>query len=233
MRTSPAIHAVHVASIGRFGEAVASSLQSLSSDVIHTAIDPKRWHPSGWPTARVHVLASWRPSPAVSRVFDDMSHAWRTPFIEAVMDAPYLQVGPVVVPGVSACHGCAERRIRQHSPRSAEHKLLRDFYEANPQQGPEGFLPALADLAAVRVTQLVRALDADPSSVAGHIWRMHALRREATTAVVVGVHGCQRCGLGRDELSRGFVRLAPVVSQLLDVDQRLTARGQRPLLSVA
>lgn len=219
MRPHSHIHAAHIASIGPFGEAVAATVTALVADAVHTAIDARQRHPAGWPIARVHLLAAWRPAIGVSRVFDEMSHAWRTPFIGAVIDTPYLQVGPVVVPGVGPCHGCAERRARQHSPRPAEHTLLREFYDAHPQQGPQGFLPALAEIAAVQLAQLVRQLQHDPASVAGHVWRMHVLRRETTTATVVGVHGCSRCGAGRDEATRGHARLGPVVADLLEAGQ--------------
>jgi bacteriocin biosynthesis cyclodehydratase domain-containing protein len=147
-----------------------------------------------------------------------MSHAWRTPFIEAVMETPQLRVGPVVVPGKGACHACAERRALQHSPRPNEHRALREFYDANPEQGPQGFLPAFAEIAAVRLAQFVRQIGKDPVSVAGQVWRLNTIHRETVGSKVVGVHGCPRCGLKRDEATRSFASLRYEVAGLLRLD---------------
>jgi len=214
MKHAAHARAIHVISVGAFGHAVATTLGALLPDVIETIADAST-HPSHWPAARVHLLAAWRPAPAISRTLDDMSHAWRTPFIEAVMETPFLRVGPIVVPGLGACHGCAERRALQHSPRPREHQALRDFYDANPQHGPRGFLPALADIAAARLAQGVHQVDRDPAAAAGRVWRMNTVQRDTTSATVVGIHGCPRCGLDRDEATRGVARLARVARGLV------------------
>ena len=99
----------------------------------------------------------------------------------------------LVVPGFGACHACAERRAVQHSPRPEEHRALREFYDANPQQGPQGFLPVFAEIAAVRLAQFVRQLEGDPAAVAGRVWLLNTIHRYAVSSEVVGVHGCPRC----------------------------------------
>ncbi len=209
---------IHVISAGAFGRAVAASLRTLVPHTIETSLEPSAFHPSRWPVARMHLLAAWRPVPAVSRTLDEMSHAWRTPFIEAVMDTPFLRVGPIVVPGSGACHACAERRALQHSPRPREHQAVREHYDAHPQQGPHGFLPAFAAIAAARLADAVRDLDRDPAAAAGRVWRMHMIQRDTTSATVVGIHGCPRCGLGRDEATRSVLRLTHVVRDLVALD---------------
>ncbi len=211
--------AAHVLSVGPFGRAVAEALNGLLPGVIETRVEENySAHPASWPTAQVHLLAAWRPVPRLSRACDEMSHAWRTPFIEAVMETPNLRVGPVVVPGAGACHACAERRALQHSPRPDEHRALREYYDANPQQGPQGFLPAFAEIAAVRLAQFLRQLKSDPASVAGQVWRMNTIHRETVSSKVVGVHGCPRCGLKRDEAMRSFAALRREVADLLALD---------------
>src|SRR5262249_54040856 len=200
------------------------------ADVVETAAESRPLHPARWPAARLLLLAAWRPVRTLSRTLDEMSHAWRTPFIELVTETPYLRVGPVVVPGLSACSGCAERRARQHSQRPNEHQALREFYDANPEQGPHGFLPALAEIGAVQLAEFVRQLEHDPARAAGRVWRMNIVRRETTTGTVVGIHGCARCGLRRDEGTRSFERLARVTRHLLQRDAALAempASGRR------
>lgn len=213
------IHAVHILSVGAFGQAVAEALGGLLPDVSETRADlnyPP--HPAFWPVARIQLLAAWRPVPRLSRLLDEMSHAWRTPFVEAVIETPNLRVGPVVVPGFGACHACAERRAVQHSPRPEEHRALREFYDTNPQQGPQGFLPVFAEIAAVRLAQFVRQLEGDPAAVAGRVWLLNTIHRYAVSSEVVGVHGCPRCGLKRNEATRSFVALRREVADLLALD---------------
>ncbi|HYE72962.1 MAG TPA: TOMM precursor leader peptide-binding protein, partial [Blastocatellia bacterium] len=122
-------------------------------------------------------------------------------------ETPHLRVGPVVVPGKGACHACFELRETQHTPRPTEHKVLRDFYNAQTLVGPQGFLQAFADIAAIRLAQLVESLEQDETSIAGHVWRLNTINRDTVSGKVVGVHGCRHCGLGRDEQKRGFVEL--------------------------
>jgi bacteriocin biosynthesis cyclodehydratase domain-containing protein len=215
-RPNGRMHAVHILTVGEFGRAVAATLRGLLEDVCETRADEGySVYPAQWPIAQVRLLAAWRPTPGLSRACDEMSHAWRTPFIEAVMETPNLRVGPVVAPGLGACHGCAERRALQHSPRPGEHAALRDFYEANPGQGPRGFLPAFAEIAAVRLAQFVRRVNRDPAAAAGHVWRMNTILRETTSGVVVGIHGCPRCGLKRDESTRSYAALRRELADLL------------------
>jgi bacteriocin biosynthesis cyclodehydratase domain-containing protein len=215
------IHAVHILSVGAFGQAVAGALKRLVAGVYETRVDGGHLtYPALWPTAQVHLLATWRPMPRLSRACDEMSHAWRAPFIEAVLETPNLRVGPVVVPGVGACHACAERRALQHSPRPIEHIALREFYDANPQQGPQGFLPGFPEIAAVRLAQFMRQIRSEPAAVAGRVWRMNTIHRETVSSMVVGVHECPRCGLKRDESTRSFAALHREVTDLLTLNAK-------------
>jgi bacteriocin biosynthesis cyclodehydratase domain-containing protein len=211
-------------SVGAFGQAVAASLKELLPNVIETRLEsPEQTHPMFWPAARVHLLAAWRPVAKLSRLLDEMSHAWRAPFIEAVLETPHLRIGPVVVPGASACHGCFEQRTLQHAPRPDKHQILRDFYDAQPQQGPQGYLSAFAEIAAIRLAQLVRQLERDPDTAAGQVWQMNTINRDTVCGRVVGVHGCPRCGLRRDEATRSFATLGREMAALI-WQSRVTAK---------
>lgn len=213
------VHTVHLLSVGAFGQAVATTLQSLLPQVSETRLDQYgQTHPMLWPTADVHLLAAWRPVPTLSRLLDEMSHAWRTPFIEAVMETPSLRVGPVVVPGESACYGCFTKRSLQHAQRPTEYQALRDYYDTNAKEGPQGFVPAFADIAAIRLAQMVEQLEREPLSIAGRVWHLNLMQRDTAQATVVGVHGCARCGLGRDEALRSFAALRQELDWLFGAD---------------
>jgi bacteriocin biosynthesis cyclodehydratase domain-containing protein len=209
---------VHILSVGAFGQAIAASLQTLLPNVRESRVDANgQTHPMFWPQANVHLLATWRPTTRLSRLLNEMSYAWRTPFIEAVLETPQLRVGPVVVPGASACYDCFAKRMLQHAQRPAEYQALRAFYDANPTQGPQGFLPAVADLAAIRLAQLVQALERDANSVAGQIWHLNTMQRDTAQSTVVGVHGCVHCGLGQDEATRGYQAMQHELNWLFPV----------------
>ncbi|MBV9257956.1 MAG: TOMM precursor leader peptide-binding protein [Ktedonobacteraceae bacterium] len=197
---------VHIISVGAFGNAVAAALKELLPDVLQTGVDAQNQaYPASWPIARVNILASWRPVPALQQLIDGISFAWKRPSITVVLNAPYLLIGPVVVPGISACYNCYERRFLQHSARQEVYRSLQAHYDQYPESGPQGYLPSLVHIAALRLAQNILQLDEDASKIAGQIWHMNTLTRYTFTARVVGVHACPRCGLRRDEATRSYL----------------------------
>lgn len=197
---------VHVIPVGAFGEAVATTLQELLPDVIQTGVDARNQSfPATWPVARVNVLVSWRPVPALHHLLDGISYAWKRPSITAVLEAPLLRIGPVVIPGTGPCYGCYERRFSQHSARQSVYREQNAYYDQHPESGPRGYLPALARIAAVRLAQTIAQVDREPASVAGVVWHMNTLNRYTFATQVVGVHACPRCGLKRDETTRSYL----------------------------
>ena len=117
-----------VLAVGGFGRRVAQRLSTVDSSV--AAIDVTTGtHPAAWPDADLYVLAAeWEADELVEMV-ESSAFAWRRPWFPVLLDHPHLRVGPVVVPGQSACHRCFDRRRRQHakSPqpswRHAAHRL--------------------------------------------------------------------------------------------------------------
>ncbi|HZU66451.1 MAG TPA: TOMM precursor leader peptide-binding protein [Ktedonobacteraceae bacterium] len=207
---------VHIVPVGAFGQAIADVLKELLPDVVETKPDPgNKTSPALWPVARVNILAAWRPVPQLNRLCEGISYAWKKHFIPVVLEDRSLRVGPVVVPGMGACYRCYEKRLLQHSPRQAIHSALRSHYEAHPQSGPAGYLAPFAEIAAIRLAQFIARLDADPASEAGRLWQMDIITRQTLTARVVGVHGCPRCGLHRDEATRSYMPLQQELAQLL------------------
>lgn len=202
---------IHVLSVGPFGRAVGAAFKELMPEapgVIVTALrDDETTFPALWPTASIHILAAWRQVRALSRAFDEMCHAWRTPFIEAVMETPMLRVGPVVVPGSGACRGCYEKRTLQHASRPAQLEALWQYYDANPGRGPQGYLTPFIEIAALRLAQFVDELEQNPAQAAGSVWELDVVSRLTRTGKVVGIHACPRCGLGRNEATRSFAEM--------------------------
>lgn len=233
MRINNEAKPIHIISIGAFGQAVAATLQELLPNVVETRIaDNGQTYPLLWPNAQMHLLASWRPATKISRLLNEMCYAWNTPFIEAVLETPQLRVGPVVIPGGSACHDCFEQRLRQHTARPAEHQALREFYNAQPQRGPQGYLPAFADIAAIRLTQFVAQFDRDAAAVAGQVWQLNTISRDTVQGTVVGVHACHYCGLGREEATRSYSALRhELVPVWRELEQRAEPRRREVMVA--
>ncbi len=162
-------------------------------------------YPASWPLARVNIVASWRPVPALQRLLDRISFAWKRPSIIAVLDGPALRVGPIVVPGSGACYGCYEKRFLQHSTRQEVYRELQGHYDRHPESGAQGYLPSLVHIAALQLAQNSLRLDQEPESVAGQIWQMNTLTRYTSTTRVVGIHACPHCGLKRDGATLSYL----------------------------
>ena len=222
---------IHVLTVGPFGQAAGIVLRDLLPRVALTHCTAHEgMNSSYWPDACLRLVVSWRPSPALLELVNRLSFAWNIPFIPAVLDGPELVIGPVTIPGLSACHRCYERRVLQHCTRPEARAALLRHYDSNPESGPEGHLDVFADLAAARLAQLVGQVQSAPDQIAGKIWQFDLIRRLSTMSTVVGVHGCPYCGLQRDERSRSYSMLRAEVEALLRVkpDRELTTRWYAP-----
>lgn len=198
------VESIHVLSVGDFGYDVARRLASSLGSVTHTSFEgAPSSAPAYWPSAGAYVLAAWRPVPRLTGTLDHLCHAWRRPFLPAILEGSRLRLGPAVVPGAGACYRCYELRRLQHSKSPQVERALDRHYDENPQSGPQGHLKIFAGIAATRLEQWITALGHDPASIAGRIWSLDVLSRQVATSRVLGVHGCARCGLGRDEATRG------------------------------
>jgi bacteriocin biosynthesis cyclodehydratase domain-containing protein len=227
----PQLHSsctVHVHAVGPFGRNAGAILRDRLPNIVVTESGHRRDAPSDWPAAGVHVLASWRPVPELCRAFERLSYATKSAFLPAIAEAPYLRIGPVIVPGSGACHTCFERRVLQHSSRRDTDLAVAQFYDAQPETGPAGFLVPFVDIAASRIEQLLAQLRTDPVSVAASIWRLETMTRQITCGRTVGIHGCPRCGLGTPEEQRSHARLRSELERV-----RLAHRESAAVLAVA
>ncbi|GAA4353002.1 hypothetical protein [Angustibacter luteus] len=95
-----------VLSSDEFGADVAGRLTGLGSVVVHDVSADT--HPSSWPSADLIVLAG-RDRPCVADAVDETSFQRGLPWFPVSVHGSEIQVGPVVRPGHSACHGCLTR----------------------------------------------------------------------------------------------------------------------------
>ncbi|MGE3508716.1 MAG: TOMM precursor leader peptide-binding protein [Vicinamibacterales bacterium] len=204
---------LHVVAVGPFGEAVAEALADGRRTARVTPVHPSRIDAAAWPHAAVHVLASGYPCHQLCRDLETLCYQRSSALVPVTLDAPHLIVGPVVVPGTGSCFSCYRRRLLQHAARPPVTRALLDHYDAEPLRGPVGHLSVLADLAAARVEQLFAdgQMHADAlagcHAAAGQVWRIDYLTRDTALSRVIGVHGCPRCGLRRDERTRSVDEL--------------------------
>lgn len=201
------MHDLIVTPVGPFGQAVAERLRDIRDDVV--IAEAGRERPPG-----MTVLAAWRRVPDLERTLDDEAFRTGTPWLPVILDHPQLEIGPVVVPGHGACHGCYRRRQTQHDNARVIRTAIDVHYEANPAAGPDGYLPSTALLAAAAVDDVVARLRADPEAEAGRVRQIEVTTQQMRTGRVVGVHGCPKCGLGRDETTRSYERLPEMLQEV-------------------
>lgn len=203
--------AVHLIAAGPFGEAVAERLAEALDSTATTRADPSgRFWSQTWPPADVHVLCAWRAMPWLSERLDELAFAWRVPWLPVICEHPDLRAGPLVVPGRGPCYGCFRQRLAQHRPSEQLTAELHGHYDAGASNGPRGFMPFHAMLAAAAARSVLEA--AQPGRVVQH----NLVTQRSASGRVVGVHGCERCGGRVPERLRGHERLERDICALLD-----------------
>jgi bacteriocin biosynthesis cyclodehydratase domain-containing protein len=144
---------------------------------------------------------------------EELSYKWRLPFIPVVIDSARLQIGPVIVPGETACWTCWIHRSRQHSPWPDSHASLLQHYATHASEGPAGYLELFAEMAASRVHSIIESLESSASDP-GSIWQIDMLTRKILTGRVVGIHDCPRCGNRLAPDTRSYISLQQDLSYL-------------------
>jgi bacteriocin biosynthesis cyclodehydratase domain-containing protein len=192
--------------VGPFGAAAARSLRELTGPRPVTPLAGPADLPAK-PDGDGYVLFAWRPAPAIEDALDALAHRHRVPWLPVVIEHPHLRVGPAVAPGRGPCAGCFTRRRAQHSRSAEADAALATRYDTDVTAGPAGYPPTLPDLAAALAAHTIDRIAADPAGVAGAVRRIDLLSGHPDTGQVTGVHGCARCGTGRDESDRSWREL--------------------------
>ncbi|OAJ76157.1 hypothetical protein AYJ08_19960 [Brevibacillus sp. SKDU10] len=208
---------IHVIAVGTFGTEVANQIVSRAPETVvtHMPATYTQLPTHLFPVARIHVLASWRAVSQLSNQMDEYSYRWKIPWLPVVMDHPYLRIGPFVDTSEGACYHCFEKRYLQHSPTPEYIDALNSYYDAHPEAGPKGFLRVFASLSAAQVIHLEKCYRQESTSISGSLWQINILTSEPLQTQVIGVHGCPRCGLGRQEEDRSVAQLRVDLKNLI------------------
>ncbi len=199
---------------GRFGAAVAEIVRPQVDATVRrltdVVSDRRAEFLSG---ARFVAVALWRPYDEECDRLD--AACWRAgvPWSSAHLTEDTLVCGPLAIPGHGPCYGCFRRRYLTHHRAPERARCVGRAYAANPDLGPEGFVPAIAWIAASSLLSDARAPRAD----AGRLRLVDLFTGGMVETAVVRVHRCPRCGRRIKQRPGGrFVRqLVPAVQALL------------------
>ena len=194
---------VHLFYAGRFGKAVQQHMLRYRDDLLGTATtsaDPLRMA-EDLKSAKMLAFAAWRPDRKLCASLDRVAHETRKPFIPLIVEQNKLRLGPVIVPGRSSCWTCWNRRTQQNFPWQAARHALLEFYDANPESGPEGYLETVAAMSAAKMAQVLAEIEKD-HGCPGLVWQLDLITRHMDTYTTIGIHDCPRCGLQRPPQTR-------------------------------
>jgi len=183
---------------------VGEYLRQFRQDIVETVLKEDRIPmPEVWPASRMHLLASWRPVPALCELLGDLSWEWQRAFVPLMLDSTIMRLGPVILPENGSCWRCWAQRSKQHARWPEEQAALLEHYAAHAEAGPQGYLEAFAMMGAAQLAHTIDQLDSG-AAIGGRIWNMDIMTREITTSTVVPIHDCPHCGLHRPPLARSF-----------------------------
>jgi bacteriocin biosynthesis cyclodehydratase domain-containing protein len=203
-----------VAACGAFGHRVGRMLvePEPNGPEVLDGCDIERAFEQGSGTV---IVALWRPDPRLCERADELAFQHSRTWLPIVMDHPVIRVGPLVRPPAGPCFGCSYRRQAQHSGRYASTAALHAAYEADPNLGPEGYLPHHARLAAAIARRYLLAAvsgeaDEAGSTPADGVVTLRLTRHGMPTARVIACHDCPRCSAVGQE--RSSARLAAAIT---------------------
>ena len=199
---------------GRFGAAVAEIIRPQVDATVRRLTDVVPDQRAEFLSGATFVaVALWRPYDEECDLLD--AACWRAgvPWSSAHLTEDKLVCGPLTIPRHGPCYGCFRRRYLTHHRAPERELCVGRAYANDPDLGPDGFVPAMAWIAASGLLSDARA----PRTAAGRLRRVDLLTGGMIETRVVGVHRCLRCGRQEKERPGGrFVRqLVPAVQELL------------------
>jgi bacteriocin biosynthesis cyclodehydratase domain-containing protein len=186
MTTTPAAQGrqMLILASGAFGSAVTDRLGGLYETTVQN-VDAGT-HPSMWPYADLMILSVSHERPRIAAGLDQASFAWGVPWLEICLEPTEVRVGPVVVPGRTACYACFLRRRAQH--RRVEPT------SAGTDKHPTGFAAHHVGIAAAFARQAVCEVFApDPEALGGTVRRFNLVSGATSRSAVVATDRCARC----------------------------------------
>ncbi|WP_077706052.1 hypothetical protein [Virgibacillus dokdonensis] len=154
--------------------------------------------------AELIVVISDNPCVSFCKKISDYSYKEKKIFVPIIIDQPNVIIGPIWRSAEDACYHCYIDRILQHSPVSQVLKEVWQFYDHNLQTFSTGYHPSEPSFLA---SWLLGNLSNCFSDVRGQVIQLNLVTREPISSQVIGVHGCPRCGLGREEKTRGYIHI--------------------------
>ena len=198
---------------GRFGAAVAEIIRPQVNATVRRLTDVVSDRCAEFLSGATFVAAAlWRPYDEACDLLD--AACWRAgvPWSSAHLTEDKLVCGPLAIPGHGPCYGCFRRRYLTHHRAPERALCVGRVYANDPDLGPEGFVPAIAWIAASGLLSDARA----PRTAAGRLRLVDLFTGGVVETRVVGVHHCARCGRQIEDRPGGrFVRqMVPALQEL-------------------
>jgi hypothetical protein len=194
----------HIFINGPLALEITQQIIKLQSDITYSAIDQTNFLPYIDQVELIYVISD---NPCVKfckKINDYCSEKNNISFIPIIVDQPFLTIGPIRLSKTDSCYHCYIERTMQHSPTPIVTERVWDFYEKNPNTYPLGHHPSEpSTIANLIVGHSMNEFE----SIKGKLFQLNLITREIIPSQVISVHGCKRCGLGRDEKTRGYEEL--------------------------
>lgn len=187
LRTTPAAGQVLILAADEFGHEVADRLTGIVGTPSVLDVGPGT-HESLWPYADLIILATGSPRPVIADAVDRTAFHRTMPWFPVHARPSEVQCGPVVVPGRTACHQCAEKRRAQHRRSTSGSAVVVPPAAFSYARHHAVIATALAHRA------ILEAAGAGPPKPPGATVRtFNYVSGTMSEVPVVAVDGCRRC----------------------------------------
>lgn len=174
---------------GKFGEAVAKIIECNNNASIMSLLEDEQVLEQFVQNAKKVAVVSWRAYPAVYEKIDTWCWQYEVPWTIAEFENSQLNLGPLVVPGASACYSCYAKRVDCHHEAPERKQAIRAALSHAPGKGVPGFIRPLVMIAAAHIKQDLSNLTAR----AGQFKTVDVLTSSVLESEVIGIHDCNRC----------------------------------------
>ncbi|OLZ47260.1 hypothetical protein [Amycolatopsis keratiniphila] len=197
-----------------FGAAVAARLRSVRPGTVAHRL-------GGWPdlesldeliTRYEQILFAWsRPVRRLESAVDSAVLRHGKTLLPVVAEGLTARVGPLLGPRAGATVDCYYRRRAQRMGAHTDLGLVHDHFDDHPAGEPAGYLGATV---AVVCGLAGRLLDGDPAEPRVVLVQPHL--GEATSSVLLGVHGNARARFPVPSEQRTFARLRGIILDAME-----------------
>jgi bacteriocin biosynthesis cyclodehydratase domain-containing protein len=149
-----------------------------------------------WRGGQLLVHATSVPHPVRLRALNRVALALELPWLHAAVDGPFLFVGPLFVPGRTACFDCFETRVGMNLRERASYQQYKSLLaERRVKVGAPPLEPALTSLLASHVALEALNFSATGNGfMVGKVLAVYLPSMEVSFNEVLRVPGCPSCG---------------------------------------